>query len=372
MKRYLRTANLLYLGVVFATATSAQVVVNTVVAHNSVLRLITSGDAIVVGTAKAMVVGDTASATITVEKVLKGSIESGALVSAMWTVSQLPRAPVNNVRSVHGLFFLRDAGNGEWRLMPVVAGGGWFNTSEETPATVPTDIAAAAAASLPANPSVVDRVALELVTAVESGGSSSFLNILSVAREMPSPVFNAAFRRFVAGGKTPLVCIGAAGLLLVGDPAVPIAIRDNYPAWSSMPGWRWVILQMMQSYVTTDSQALTALGSLATNEKVPAELRIAAATALAAIHSPQTLEFLAPLLDDPNTKLEAAAVGGLSMFANNVPVRGHEPAAGPWKYRTDDTMAHSVFDEGVIRQRGAYYIQFWKDWWVQNQSSLSQ
>jgi len=50
------------------------------------------------------------------------------------------------------------------------------------------------------------------------------------------------------------------------------------------------------------------------------------------------------------------------MFANNVPIGSHEPAAGPWPYRTDDTIAHSGFAEANV--------PFWQNWWQQHQSEL--
>ena len=81
------------------------------------------------------------------------------------------------------------------------------------------------------------------------------------------------------------------------------------------------------------------------------------------MHTKAALPFLAQLLGDPSYALEAAGVGGLSAFANNVPVGSHEPAAGPWIYRTNDTIAHSVWDENIVSQRESYYVGFWKFWW---------
>jgi hypothetical protein len=62
----------------------------------------------------------------------------------------------------------------------------------------------------------------------------------------------------------------------------------------------------------------------------------------------------------------------MASFANNLPIGGHEPMAGEWKHRTPETIAHSVFDETTIRQREAYFVGFWQNWWLQHQSSLSQ
>jgi hypothetical protein len=113
------------------------------------------------------------------------------------------------------------------------------------------------------------------------------------------------------------------------------------------------------------------LGQIATDKTIGTDLRIALAGALARMHTQQSLPYLAQLLSDPNSALQAMAVGGISNFANNVPIGEHEPAPRPWNYPSDDTIAHSAFDESIIRQQPAYYIGFWKAWWAQNKGNLS-
>jgi hypothetical protein len=76
------------------------------------------------------------------------------------------------------------------------------------------------------------------------------------------------------------------------------------------------------------------------------------------------LPHLATLLNDKNVTIRTFAAGGMASFANNVPIGSHEPAAGAWTYRTDDTIAHSGFD--------AANVAFWQAWWQQNQSKLTQ
>jgi HEAT repeat protein len=102
------------------------------------------------------------------------------------------------------------------------------------------------------------------------------------------------------------------------------------------------------------------------------DLRIAAAFALARMHTQQALPYLAILLADPSPSLKTAAIGGLASFANNVPIGSHQPAAGAWQYRTDDTIAHSAFDEATVERQESYYITFWTGWWQQNQKTLAQ
>lgn len=82
--------------------------------------------------------------------------------------------------------------------------------------------------------------------------------------------------------------------------------------------------------------------------------------------------YLAQLLADPSPTLQAAGVGGLASFANHVPIGSHEPALGDWKYRTEETIAHSAFDESLVRQLQAYYVGFWRDWWQQHHANLGE
>ena len=115
-----------------------------------------------------------------------------------------------------------------------------------------------------------------------------------------------------------------------------------------------------------DPAAISLLGKLASDNSNGEDLRVAAAAALARVHTKQALPILAQLLGGPDPTLRAYAVGGLSMFANNVPVGSHEPAAGDWPWRTAETIAHSAM-VGSDDQ-----VQFWKNWWGTNQAALLQ
>jgi hypothetical protein len=125
-------------------------------------------------------------------------------------------------------------------------------------------------------------------------------------------------------------------------------------------------------YQNTSPQAVQNLGQVATDASCGIELRVAAAGALARMHTQQSLAYMARLLEDSDITLRSMGVGGISSFANNVPVGSHEPAPGPWKYRTDDTIAHSAFDAAIVGSNEAYYVGFWRSWWRQYQGELAQ
>jgi hypothetical protein len=123
-------------------------------------------------------------------------------------------------------------------------------------------------------------------------------------------------------------------------------------------------------YLPDNIADINALGTLTANPHSRVELRIAAASALARLHSRETLPLLAQLLADQNSRLQALAVGGLAGFANNVPAGSHQPAAGDWKYRTKNTIDHSAFDEALVARDRSYYVGFWLQWWNDNRASI--
>jgi HEAT repeat protein len=98
-------------------------------------------------------------------------------------------------------------------------------------------------------------------------------------------------------------------------------------------------------------------------------IRSAAAIALARMHTQTALPFLIALLDDADPQMRATGVGGIARFANNVDPTDNQPAAGEWKYRTDDTIRNSVADRQSIEGNPGI-IAFWKGWWTQHKSDL--
>jgi hypothetical protein len=88
--------------------------------------------------------------------------------------------------------------------------------------------------------------------------------------------------------------------------------------------------------------------------------------------------FLATLLSDPNATLRVEAVGGMSAFANGLPIQTPAgvasmaalqlPASAP--YKTPETVAHFAMGSTAIEANEASYVSFWKGWWAQNRASL--
>lgn len=131
-----------------------------------------------------------------------------------------------------------------------------------------------------------------------------------------------------------------------------------------------LIADEIQYYLTvTDSQVVAQLGRLAVSQASPAPIRKASLTALARVHTKESLPYLAEFLDEPDPELRSLAVGGMAMFANNVPAGEHDPAAGTWQYRTEETLRYSAMDPTMVKNNPSS-VTFWKAWWAQNKVGL--
>lgn len=337
----------------------------------SLQALAAQADAIVVGLVHANSSNGMISATIDVERALKGPLKAGNLISVGWSAPNWggPNGPFPDD---HGLFFLRQDTSGTWAALPVTAGDiKWRDVFVQTPTSVPSNITSTAARSLPPNPSPMDSVLLELVAAAEAGARFP-IDFVVTYQSYRSPLLGAAFRRFARNGNPWLASAGLRDLISMADPTAVQVIQQQQAAMSSTPFWPSAVEELKVYYTSTDSVAVAALGTLAVNNKAPQDLRGAAAWALARIHTSLALPYLPELLSDPSPALQAAGVGGLASFANNVPIGSHEPAPGDWKFRTNDTIAHSAFDESLVAKRQAYYVGFWRSWWNENQVELSK
>jgi len=340
-------------------------------ARESIVRLTAASDAIVVGTVQATEGNATVAFRIQVERVLKGTLIPGSAVSLIWT-SPRTQFPYGESRSVtgHGLFFLQRTSSGSWALLPATAGdAGWEDTYVATPVDVARAVRDAALASLPANASPLDGVLAEMVMAREADASMPF-DFVEIFRESQSAVLASAFTRFRTASKPSLALIGLRGRVQMGDSSAISTAQQRHKALSSSSGWRALLEEIRVHYLNTSAQAIQSLGQIVTDPGTGMDLRLAAAGALARMHTRRSLPYLAALLDDRDSKLRTMAVGGLARFANNVPIGSHEPAPGPWPYRTDDTITHSAIDEARIEAPGSDYLSFWRSWWREHAGVL--
>jgi hypothetical protein len=325
-------------------------------------QLIANSDYIVVGTiAGGSASGVTLNLSIAIEAVLKGQLTAGAIVGATGTITE--PAQTHALALSRGIFFLSGA---QGALLLVPAASGYLDERD-------IFVALPNVASPPQPPTgtLKEQVMLEVLGAMASGEPwppGGRIDVLGEYQADPTASERSVFQQWMQGGSPQLITTSLRALLAEGNAAALTRVATDTslqgnPAASS-------IFDAVKLLRSTDAGTVALLGQMAVNGSSAAGLRAAAATALAWIHTQQAVPYLAQLLNDPSVTLQAAAVGGLAGFANNVPVGAHEPAAGAWAYRTDDTIAHSVFSEAAITARPTYYLSFWQVWWQTNRAAL--
>lgn len=349
---------LLVILLVFANTASA-----AFMGTRPVSRLANDSEAIVVGSAQATIAGDLATVTIQVGRVIKGPPSNGT-ISAVWRKQRTGGFRQDGTHNAHGIFFLTRTTNGTWSFLPVYDGAMAFeDVYIKTPLEIPQSARATVQASLPSNPTVTDQVLAELVLKLETT-SSLIYDLVTTFRDTPSPVLLSTFNRIRSHQNPVLRAIGLQGLLATGDPSALVFVHQNYSTLSSSNSWRRITDEIKSYYVNTSPPAIQALGQMAVDAKSGDDLRMAATAALSRIHTQQTLPYLARLLDDLNPGIQAVACGGMGSFANNTPIGSHQPAAGDWPYRTQETIAHAGYSAGNVG--------FWKAWWGQQKNALSR
>jgi hypothetical protein len=101
----------------------------------SVIQLAATADAIVAGPVVVAEANGIVSATIQVERVLKGSPTVGTTISLVWTMppNDLPSGPGVSLHD-HGVFFLQQSAGGSWNIIPRSGGDiVWEDTTSQRP-----------------------------------------------------------------------------------------------------------------------------------------------------------------------------------------------------------------------------------------------
>ena len=266
-------------------------------APESVDGLVTASDASVVGTvAQGTVSGTTVAVSIQVERVIKGSWATGAVLAATGTLSE--PSQTRAVGHAHGIFFLAKDGSGPMRLVPPM--GGFL--LDEMFVFLPLPDASVPAAQPAVNSSPRERVLLEVLGGMEAGppkGPGGFVEVLAEYHAAPTPAIRAVLQSWLASGPPALTASAVQALLAEGDAntlsrvATDPALQASALEAHAFNGLKWY-------FRNPDPQAVSLLGQLASDNSNSMELRIAAATALARVHTKQALPYLARLLDSPD------------------------------------------------------------------------
>lgn len=323
-------------------------------------------------------VGSQATFTLSIDRVLKGSLLPGSAIHVAWTIPAQAGSFYSQLPLVRCLWFLKSNGSG-YTLMPTAFGS---PTLDDVCMSVPAgDIRArfTYASSLP----VSDKLAFEMgasAEAIANGEIKSSLPVLP-SSSGASHVVLAAVHRLLAQSTVPRAkAVGYQGLLVQNDSNTIKELELQGPSLTQGNLAIVIAAGIGHYYRNADPAGVASLGRIATQvqgvqQTLP--FKAAAARALAWIHTREALPFLAKMLSDPDPDIRTSGVGGLAMFANNEPVRTVSPISvtprppvyEPW-YRTSETANHSIMSKETLMQREAYYVGFWTKWWQDNQGTI--
>lgn len=339
----------------------------------SLQLLISDADAIIVADIKdGTIVNGTATVTLTVERVQKGDLRTGSTLQLMWVGPPGARPYSSKATLTWALFFLKKTAIGLWDVLPVLAGSSL--EFRETYFGISNAEQPIAYRSQPGS-STFEKVFLELAWAVEQGPigprNLGFVDLGTLHERNPTSATASVLNAFSQKNDPRLVAMALRPLIRSGDLEALNRVEREQSSLLSTPFGKSISDSIMFGFRNASPSAVAALGRIGSAKSSSNDLKTACAGALAAMHTKDALPYLASFLDSTDLTQRTFAVGGLAMFANNVPIGRHEPASGNWKYRTDDTITHSAMDTQLIGKNESFYVGFWKAWWAMHRAELS-
>ncbi|MBV9505752.1 MAG: HEAT repeat domain-containing protein [Acidobacteriia bacterium] len=227
-----------------------------------------------------------------------------------------------------------------------------------------------------------DKIAAELGFAIESAGTAHIpqLSLLQyhLLDDLNSTFVEKLYQRLSESAIVQQEILGLSGLIRNGSAAALTTAAQGESGFQSFALENGILLQSIRDrFRATDANSVSALGKATTSSSYAQDFRRATAHALAAIHSIGSLPYLVALFDDPDPDLRVEAIGGISAFANGLPVQSPANVASMGylqpssnSYRTTETIGHFAMGSRAIEQNEASYLAFWKNWWSQNRASL--
>jgi hypothetical protein len=311
--------------------------------------------------------GRQVSMALAIERVIKGTLPVGTSVNVRWDASWPPVKAV--LPAYYGVWFLTATSSGHWVLLPVRDGRipvqlAYFPLSKSN---APSNASGTLSAT-----SVIDRMALELSTAIEHYTDVDELIRVSsgLVQISDTPVTIDIYRRLSTSADPEIRALGLGALITKTNDAVAIAelVKDlDRIANLRMGSFALNAIRYLRDPSPNTIDALSKVAS----SKNPAAQR-SAAEALRDLHTREALSALGSLLDSPDRETREAAIKGFSMFVENLPIttpdsipsqRWRVPQ-GPAPFRTSDTDRYSLSTRALDQAQEAAYLQFWKSWWA--------
>jgi HEAT repeats len=342
----------------------------------SLQDLVSKSDLIVVGAVQTRTESeDEVRFDILVQRVLKGEQPPPVLhVTHAWKqvgvfLHRSSASPID--AELDGIWFLqKDATT--WDVLPVRGPDGII-PDLFLPAVLSDSETATYAASTP----VTDKVVLELGAALHSSNVQPEV-LLQTLGGLDSGAVDKVVNDFLQSSNDAFHAVALSVLLDRGKLSGLQYLGSMWPGISKAEAKDHVIFALRESFRNTTPESTTALVGIATRSASSPDLRAAAIHALSAMHTKESVPFLASLLtsSDPNDQLQA--IIGISSFANGCPAQTPANIASleymhftnPSPYRNDQTIASFAFGP-VESQRQAELAGFWSTWWTEHKADFS-
>ena len=334
-------------------------------------------DAIVVGNISAYTLAwpDTIF-QITVEQSLKGAIPTGSIVQAKHGYPYSRDAGSRVIREVHhGIWFLKADARGGYLVLP--AYGGTTSPIHNTYFHIPASGVSAPALQASRGDSAIESVIL-LAAGMLEGPDGNPEEFLMAAGGTDTPTVFRILRYMASSSSGTKRATGLAGLIERKDKPALMEFLRTRTTFSQLQADR--IGARLSLFDVTDVEVIRALGDVLIDPSCPAILQGEIAQALRAIHTKETLPYLAKLLDSPNPDRQQDAVFGLSGFANGFEkVTPESTRKMTWltnrkdtPYTTDQTRHYLMLLGNASDAARQEIVTFWRNWWQDHRAELTR
>ncbi|HLH41901.1 MAG TPA: hypothetical protein VKV74_02855 [Bryobacteraceae bacterium] len=330
-------------------------------------------DAVVVGSVPVRVEGPTeVSFSIQIARVLKGNVSgTRASVTHPWVRHVILAPPTVTVTTVlSGLWFLKASSSTAWDVLesrPSMRGSvyGLFLPAMQVAPSGPF--------AYPPATSMSDALVCEVAAGIQAAPSGSpdadVATLLAAMDVADTPAVRSVLASYLGSTNATYAAAGLAGSLGRAVPGSALRLASLWPIISGAKESSLVVSALRDGWRDSTPASVIQLRSFAAAQP-PGDIRAAAVRALAAIHSKETLPFLASLLTSSDTGEQERAIYGISAFANSCPMQTPAnvvsmaylqcSASGP--YGTPDTLAHFGFRPGSASEQSGL-ASYWQAWW---------